>query len=74
MKRAKQLRKAFGLVDEGAFAAFPAKFSNVQVARVVFGNARGCSYCFPHGFETDNATILKRRYSWKYYRRTQWRG
>ncbi|MBX0290341.1 hypothetical protein K3G63_07820 [Hymenobacter sp. HSC-4F20] len=73
MKRVKQLQKAFGMVEEGCFVDFPAKFSNVQVSRVVFGNARGCAYCFPHGPETSNATLAKRERSWKQFRRTQWK-
>ncbi|TGE29231.1 phosphate ABC transporter substrate-binding protein [Hymenobacter metallicola] len=73
MKRVKQLQQAFGTVEEGSFVAFPAKFSNVQVSRVIFGNARGCAVCFPHGPETDNATLHKRERSWKRFRRTQWK-
>ena len=34
-------------------------------------NARGCSYCFPHGRETDNATMRKNTRSWKRNRRTR---
>ncbi|MBO0356370.1 hypothetical protein J0X19_00295 [Hymenobacter sp. BT186] len=73
MKRVKKLKQAFGTVEEGHFAAFPVKFSNVQVSRVIFGNTRGCAYCFPHGPETSNATLAKQQRSWKHYRRTQWK-
>ncbi|TGE25037.1 phosphate ABC transporter substrate-binding protein [Hymenobacter aquaticus] len=74
MKRVKKLRQAFGTVDEGPFVAFPAKFSNVQVSRVVFGEARGCAVCFPHGPETNNATLAKQQRTWKQFRRNQWKS
>ncbi|MBO3273021.1 hypothetical protein [Hymenobacter defluvii] len=74
MKRVKKLQQAFGTVDEGAFVSFPAKLSNVQVSRVIFGNARGCAYCFPHGPEVDNATLATLQRTWKRFRRTQWKG
>ncbi|MET4108127.1 hypothetical protein [Hymenobacter sp. UYP22] len=74
MKRVKQLRKAFGRTEQYALVDFPAKTSNVMVSRVIFGNLRGCSYCFPHGPETSNATVLSRQRSWKRFRRTQWKS
>ncbi|GAA3995718.1 hypothetical protein GCM10022408_02840 [Hymenobacter fastidiosus] len=73
MKRVKQLTRAFGRVEGSRLIDFPAKFSTVQVARVVFGNARGCSVCFPHGPETDNATRASPQQSWKRHRRAQWK-
>ncbi|MET4108122.1 hypothetical protein [Hymenobacter sp. UYP22] len=72
MKRVKKLQQAFGTVEEGRFVAYPAKFSNVQVSRVVFGTARGCAFCFPHGPETSNSTLNKQQRTWKKFRRTQW--
>lgn len=52
MKRQKQMQKAFG-INEFGLVDFPVKISNVQVSRIVYGNERGCSWCFPHGWETD---------------------
>ncbi|MDU0371627.1 hypothetical protein ACFPAF_14575 [Hymenobacter endophyticus] len=54
----------------GRFAAYPAKFSNVQVSRVNFGTARGCAFCFPHAPETSNSTLNKGQRTWKQFRRT----
>ncbi|XZF14538.1 hypothetical protein ACTHGU_00225 [Chitinophagaceae bacterium MMS25-I14] len=69
----KKLQKAFGL-DEHGMTAFPYRISNVQYARILFGEERGCSYCFPHGYETTNSTISKYQRSWKKYRPTQWKA
>jgi len=57
MKRVKQLKKAFGIVEEGRFAAFLPKMSNVRVSRLINCDLRGCFYCFSHGYETNNATV-----------------
>lgn len=73
MKPKSVFRKAFGL-DEHGFVALPSKFSNVQIARLEFGNKRGCSWCFPHGWETDNSTVGKNRKNWKNHRKTQYRS
>lgn len=72
MKDQKRSKKAFG-VNEYGFVNYPPKVSNVKVARVLYGIERGCEYCFPHGFETTNATVAKNRRSWKFYRKYQWR-
>ncbi|OUJ72464.1 hypothetical protein BXP70_18045 [Hymenobacter crusticola] len=72
MKRVKQLIKSFGILAERPFAALPTKISNVQVARVTHCKNE-CPFCFPHGVETSNATILNRQRSWKRFRKTQWK-
>ena len=64
MKSRKQLKDAFGM-DEFGQIAIPKKISNVLIARLQFGNVMGCSYCFPHGFETSNATVSKNKKNWK---------
>lgn len=64
--------KAFGFNEFGA-VDFPMKFSNVKISRLEFGNKMGCSWCFPHGYETSNSTLQKNRRNWKYYRRKQYR-
>jgi hypothetical protein len=72
MKNTKKLADAFEKNDFG-LVDFPTKFSNVQISRLLFGEIMGCSYCFPHGYETTNATILKRQRSWKKYRKQRWK-
>lgn len=72
MKRKKRFAKVFG-VNEHGFADFPPKFSNVQISRILYGNLLGCSYCFPHGWETSNSTISKRQRNWKKFRKTKWK-
>ncbi|MDO7876688.1 hypothetical protein Q5H93_18225 [Hymenobacter sp. ASUV-10] len=73
MKRVKQLEKAFGHEANEAFVAFPPKVSNVQLARTV-SCKKECSFCFPHGFETSNSTIMNRQRNWKRFRATQWKN
>lgn len=73
MKRQKQMQKAFG-INEFGLIDFPIKISNVQVSRIVYGNERGCSRCFPHGWETNNSTLLtNRQRNWKRFRKTRWK-
>lgn len=72
MKRRKQMQKAFGINEFGQ-ADLPVKISNVQISRIIYGNESGCSYCFPHGFETSNSTIANWQRNWKCFRKTQWR-
>jgi hypothetical protein len=72
MKNKKLFKYAFGL-NEYEFVDFPCKFSNIKIARLVYGNLMGCSWCFPHGWETSNSRISKNRRSWKYYRKRQWK-
>lgn len=68
MKRQKQMQKAFGINEFGQ-ADLPVKISNVQISRIVNGAERGCSWCFPHGFETNNSTISNRQRNWKCFRK-----
>lgn len=72
MKYKKTLRKAFG-INEFEMIDYPVKISNVKVARILHGENRGCSYCFPHGFETNNAKYLKYQRNWKKYRKNQYK-
>lgn len=72
MKRLNKLRQAFGSLDASPLAALPPKFSNVQVARI-FHCKKECCFCFPHGFETHNATVDNCQRNWKRFRRTQWK-
>jgi hypothetical protein len=67
------LRKAFGTEETGEIA-LPPKFSNVKLSRIAHAGERGgCTWCYPHGMETDNATCSKNRRSWKHSRKTQYR-
>lgn len=72
MKEKKAFIKAFGL-NEFGLVDFPFKISNVKVSRLVFGNQMGCSWCFPHGYETCNSTLSKNRKSWKFKRKKQYK-
>lgn len=58
-----------GPLDEDAQA--PSKVSGVRMSRIK--DDMGCSYCFPHGRETRNASLKKRRRSWKFNRAHRWR-
>jgi hypothetical protein len=73
MKRVKQLKKAFGTVGNGLLVDFPAKISNVQIARTIHCK-KECSFCFPHGWETHNSTVANQQRSWKRFRRSQWKN
>ena len=65
------LYRAFGGADPG-WADLPNKSSSRRLARLVCARGQGgCSYCFPHGWETLNATHPSR--SWKVHRLTQYR-
>jgi len=70
MKKLKSLRQAFG-INEQELIDFPKKISNVRISRILYGNEMGCSWCFPHGFETVNAKQDKFQRNWKKYRKTQ---
>ncbi len=69
-KNTKPFRKAFG-TDEIGEICCPPKIGNVKLARLKH-EKRECSFCFPHGWETSNATIRKNRRSWKHTRKTQY--
>lgn len=72
LKSNRRLRKAFG-VNEWGMTDFPVRFSNVRISRLHYGDQLGCSWCFPHGWETENSRESKVRRNWKDQRRTQWK-
>jgi hypothetical protein len=67
-----KLKKALGKTVAG-LPDIPRKMSNVKLSRIVHGEERGCSHCFPHGTETNNCTACKNWRSWKNHRKTQYR-
>jgi hypothetical protein len=69
MKLVAEYKKAFGL-DEYGHIDFPVKVSNVKLSRIVH---QGYSYCFPHGYDTENSTIDNRQRNWKKYRKTKYK-
>jgi len=70
MKKFRRFKRAFGL-DEYGFVDFPKKISGTQLSRINIGEEMGCSWCFPHGYETVNYTVPER--NWKSQRKTQWK-
>ena len=72
MKEKKIFIKAFGLNELG-YVDFPRKISNVKIARIELGEIMGCSWCFPHGFETINSSYYKHRKNWKFHRKKQFK-
>ena len=72
MTHQKKLKDAFSANAYG-FACFPNKISGTTIARLLYGDLRGCSWCFPHGWEVDNSTISNRQRNWKRFRKTQWK-
>ena len=72
MKSRKALRRAFGAAE--GFPEVPTKIGNVAISRLVNCRAAGgCSFCYPHGFETTNSRRVKNTRSWKHNRATQYR-
>ncbi|WP_196885856.1 phosphate ABC transporter substrate-binding protein [Aureivirga sp. CE67] len=73
MKISKKLKNAFGL-NEYQMIDFPRKISSVKIARILHHEEMGgCSFCFPHGFETINSKESKFQKNWKKYRKNQWK-
>lgn len=72
MKKEWLYKKVFG-INEWGMADYPVKISGTQVSRVINGDAMGCSWCFPHGYETGNSTIANRQRNWKKFRKPQWK-
>jgi hypothetical protein len=75
LKNYKKLKRSFG-VNELGMIDFPTKYSNVRISRIINSDKTGgCSFCFPHGCETTNATIGKysSKRNWKSYRKNQWK-
>ena len=67
----KILGRRFGRTEDG-FVDLPPRISNIMIARIFAVHQGECGWCFPHGFETRNATANKNFRSWKNYRRHQW--
>jgi len=72
MKRENRLIVAFGK-NEARLADLPNKRSGTAISRIILGPESGCSYCFPHGYETANSRYLKQQRSWKKQRKNQWK-
>ena len=72
MQEKKVFIKAFGL-NEFEKVDMPKKISNIRISRIENGIIMGCSWCFPHGYETSNSTFSKNRKSWKFKRQQQYR-
>lgn len=68
-KRIDSVNKLLGEIDEDS--KLPDKISNIKLSRLK--DDRGCSYCFPHGIETDNASSKKNNKSWKKHRKNKWK-
>lgn len=66
------LVRAYGR-NEAGLPDLPAKLGSARLSRLAHGRASGCSYCFPHGWETRNARWYKVQRSWKRYRAVQYR-
>lgn len=73
MKKRRQYLKAYGTNEHG-LVDFPKKVSGVRISRIIWGEEMGCSFCFPHGYETVNSTIDNRQRSWKRFRKRQWKA
>ncbi|MCX7552257.1 hypothetical protein OS175_00070 [Marinicella sp. S1101] len=73
MKRENCLIKAYGKNDAG-WADLPHKVSGVFVRRITLGEESGCSFCFPHGYETYNWRFYKNQRCWKKQRLKQWKS
>ncbi|GAA4773823.1 MULTISPECIES: phosphate ABC transporter substrate-binding protein [Flavobacterium] len=73
MKKIKALNKALGKNEIGG-VNFPSKISNIKISRIVNNDAMGgCSFCFPHGFDTINSKEMKYQRNWKKFRKKQWK-
>ncbi len=74
MKNNKRFEKKFG-TNEFGLIDFPKKISSIKISRIQnHQKMGGCSFCFPHGYETINATSLKNTRSWKKNRARQWKN
>jgi hypothetical protein len=72
MKREHRLIKAYGQNEHG-FADLSVKISGITISRITLGEDIGCSFCFPHGYETINSHIANRQRNWKKQRKQQWK-
>jgi hypothetical protein len=73
MKREVRLMKAFGK-NEAGLADLPKKISGTAISRITRGEETGCSFCFPHGFETVNSHTANRQRNWKKQRKSRWKS
>lgn len=73
MKTSAKLKKSFGVDPETGYDLLSNKVSGTKISRELLYRHVGCSYCFPHGFETINSTIGNSQRSWKKYRKTQYK-
>jgi len=72
MKREYRLIKAYG-ENEYQLAELHHKISGTRVSRILLGDDAGCSFCFPHGYDTYNWRELKNQRCWKKQRKKQWK-
>jgi hypothetical protein len=49
------------------------KVSSSRASRARNSREVGCSFCFPHGYETSNSTASKNSKSWKLHRKTRYK-
>jgi len=69
----RKLQQAFG-TGEHRMLALPKKIGNIRLSLIDHVKERGgCSICYPHGPETNNATQKKNTRSWKKQRKTKYR-
>jgi len=71
MKRFKRFKRAYGL-NEFGMINYPKKISGTKLSRILLGDESGCSFCFPHGFETFNSSSNNRQKSWKFLFKKRW--
>jgi hypothetical protein len=71
MKREYRLIKAYGRTEYD-IADIPTKISGTRISRITLGEDIGCSFCFPHGYDTINSHIKNRQRNWKRNREQQW--
>ena len=72
MRRKQRLIKAFGQ-NEYELPELPNKISGTRISRIQLSDDMGCSFCFPHGYDTLNWRGYKTQRCWKKQRGTQWK-
>ncbi len=73
MKRNSRLLKAFGK-NEFELADLPSTVSGVFISRIIINTDTGCSWCFPHGYETSNSHQTNNQRNWKRKRKQKWKS
>ena len=72
MKKEARFIKAFGENEYGT-ADLPKKISNIAISRINnFDIMGGCSFCYPHGYETSNSHYKNMQKNWKKYKAKQY--